>query len=157
MPETETDDFSIATDRLHHGWCDHLAAYLNTIHPRVEREVRLPDGRIADIVAQSSYSDIIIVELKTLWKPSYAASALEKYGHWCHWLWLAVPYLTLTEQEREAASTAWPEASARVGFLNVNAKGAIPLRLPARYRMTDPRFQLMHSLLRGYLPKGEAS
>ncbi len=64
---------------------------LARISAEIRTEFRLPNGRIADIVIRTHFDDIIIVEVKSAFHPSFIEEAIGKYSKYGNYLCIALP------------------------------------------------------------------
>lgn len=72
----------INTGTPHDKLCNTLARIISNTGQEVFRECRLPNNRIADVLARSASGLIEIFEVKTELKSSMIASAWRKYRAW---------------------------------------------------------------------------
>lgn len=70
-----------------------LACHLNSCNQPIAREVKLPNGTIADIVTITEEGDVDIWEVKSEFRAADLAATWHKYHLYCNRLWLAVPNL----------------------------------------------------------------
>jgi len=103
----------------HHEAADVICAELNHTGYTAKREVVLPDGRRADVLAIDDEGNLSIVEVKTRLSESLILAALEKYTRWCNSLWLAQPDMPNRLLSQIATPLRWPDAIVRTGIIAV--------------------------------------
>lgn len=73
----------------------HLQNRISTIFRRRNiahvLELRLPNGKIADIAYTSKDRILHIIECKIDFRPCHLTEARYHYGDFCHFLWVAIP------------------------------------------------------------------
>lgn len=106
---------------------------------KAAKEFELPNGKIADVISISSLGFITITEVKTVLKASLVASTFEKYYHYCHRLWLAVPELPQAETIPFEWDACEFPMSHRVGILGVYREGNRVFRKPVDHTLVDNR------------------
>lgn len=99
----------------------------------VEKEAKLRNGRVADIVAISEH-EIIIVEIKIICSNSLLESAFGKYSTECDFLIVASPPQAIYRHAVKSPLT-WPDtAIMKIGLWEVDWLGITETRQPARLR-----------------------
>ncbi len=112
----------------------------------VKHEFLLPNGRIADLMVLTPQRDLLIIEVKSFYKPSYVEAALVKYQAYCHSLWLAVPGLLVIPRNLADDITGWRPGPRGTGIMGVDRNELRFLRFPDRRAMPPKRYEELYCL-----------
>jgi hypothetical protein len=84
----------------------------------IAAEYRLPNGRIADVIAISSLGTITIWEVKTRWRASELGEAWDKYARYCDQLWFVSLALVDADWRVFGAVTAFGDRTGTAGIMS---------------------------------------
>lgn len=96
-------------------------------------EAKLPNGRIADVILNTIEHSIVIIEVKTVLLESLVSQAWDKYGGYCHQLFVAIPNLRIRNLSEIPFLFEWQSERLYVGLLGVYRDSLAVIR-PAKSR-----------------------
>lgn len=96
-------------------------------------EATLPNGKIADVILNTIEHSIVIVEVKAVLLDSLVSQAWEKYGGYCHQLYVAIPNLRVNNLAEIPFLLEWQSDRLYVGLLGVY-RDALAVIRPAKSR-----------------------
>lgn len=136
-------------DLTHHQARDLWAAGRRERGWLVRTEFKLPDDRIADVVALDPCDDIYIFEVKSFYADHLAQAAFEKYHRWSNYLFMVVPHLSVEAWRCQERSLGFATNTARVGVISLSRDHDQVLHPPAFHALIgEHRLRIMQDLYR---------
>lgn len=113
-----------------------VAAYLRKGGFTVHEEYKLPNGRIADIIATSKDGSTIIIEVKTELSHVWMSDVLRKYDAYASALYVATDKKSIEVYLKGAECLISLGRQARIGFLGIERDSVTVMRqsTPVRER-----------------------
>jgi hypothetical protein len=84
----------------------------------IASEYRLPNNRIADVIAVTTMGTLVIWEVKTRWRASELGEAWDKYSRYCDQLWLVSLSLSPGDWDAFNAVTGFGDRTAATGIMS---------------------------------------
>ena len=108
---------------FHRELCHKIAMWLFPVCLDVYCGAPLPNSKIADVLAVLSDDTVLIVEVKSLFRPYYLQEAIDKYGRQCDQLAVAFPDIPEPLGSPMHVVGAFPSSVLSVGIITVGREG----------------------------------
>lgn len=139
----------------HFGLVNRAVSILRRRGIEVVTELKLPNGRIADIAYLGAADRLHIIEAKIDFRPGHLTEARYRYGQFCDFLWIAVPINYELPPAVTMPGARWSSPDDMTGICKVDREGLgyvrhASHRHPPALALADAR-----SALRRHLTAGE--
>jgi len=97
---------------------------------QVYEEVRIPNNKIADILALNRIACIYIFEIKTTINFSLINEAIQKYKSYCDSLYIVADNTEIREMMRGTNHLTWKDNTSKIGLIGIERGTPLIIRRP---------------------------